>query len=78
MRNTVKTVSYAARATDDCVTYLHIYADADGESHMEELDIALMPRTFFKGLPGSFSQGILVRFPARSLLLPMPHARIIA
>jgi len=51
MRNTVKPVSYAARATDDRVTYLHIYADADGESHMEELDIALMPRTFFKGLP---------------------------
>ena len=43
MGNTVKPVSYAARATDDCVTYLHIYADADGESHMEELDIALMP-----------------------------------
>jgi len=51
MRNTLKPVSYAARATDDRVTYLHIYADADGESHMEELDIALMPRTFFKGLP---------------------------
>ena len=51
MRNIVKPVSYAARATDDRVTYLHIYADADGESHMEELDIALMQRTFFEGLP---------------------------
>jgi hypothetical protein len=24
--------------------YLRIYADADGESHMEELDIALLPK----------------------------------
>ena len=31
--------------------YLRIYADADGESHMEELDIALLPKQIFPGLP---------------------------
>ena len=51
MRNTVKPVSYAARATDERVTYLRIYADAEGETHMEEVDIALMPRAFFNGHP---------------------------
>ena len=32
MRDTVKPVSYAARATDERVTYLRIYADAEGET----------------------------------------------
>jgi hypothetical protein len=50
MRETVKPVSYAARATDERVTYLRIYADAEGETHMEEVDIALMPRAFFNGI----------------------------
>ena len=31
--------------------YLRIYADADGESHMEELDIDLLPKQIFPGLP---------------------------
>ena len=31
-------VSYAARATDERVTYLRIYADANGETHMEEIE----------------------------------------
>src|SRR6185295_15070488 len=30
-----KAISYAARATDERVTYLRIYADAAGETHME-------------------------------------------
>ena len=51
MRDPVKPVSYAARATDERVTYLRIYADAEGETHMEEVDIALMPRAFFNGHP---------------------------
>ena len=51
MRDTVKPVSYATRATDERVTYLRIYADAEGETHMEEVDIALMPRAFFNGHP---------------------------
>jgi hypothetical protein len=46
-----KTVSYAARATDERVTYLRIYADADGETHMQEVDIRLVPRAFFDGHP---------------------------
>ena len=51
MRDIVKTVSYATRATDERVTYLRIYADAEGETHMEEVDLALLPRTFFNGHP---------------------------
>jgi hypothetical protein len=41
-------VSYAARATDERVTCLRIYADAKGETHMQDIDIALLPREFFK------------------------------
>ena len=44
-------ISYAARATDERVTYLRIYADAAGETHMQDADVALIPRQFFKGLP---------------------------
>jgi hypothetical protein len=51
MRDAAKPVSYAARATDERVKYLRIYADAKGETHMEEVDIALMPRAFFNGHP---------------------------
>jgi len=51
MRDLVKSVSYAARATDERVTYLRIYADAEGETHMEDVDVKLLPRTFFKDHP---------------------------
>jgi hypothetical protein len=44
MRDTAKPVSYAARATDERVTCLRIYADAEG-------DLALLPRAFFDGHP---------------------------
>ena len=44
-------VSYAARATDTQATYLRIYADASGETHMQDVDIALLPRQVFKGYP---------------------------
>lgn len=46
-----ETISYAARATDARVTCLRIYADAEGETHMQELEVALTPREFFRGLP---------------------------
>ena len=46
-----ETISYAARATDERVTYLRIFADAEGETHMEEADLSLLARTFFVGLP---------------------------
>jgi hypothetical protein len=35
----------------DRLTFLRIYADADGESHMQELDLALLPKQIFQGLP---------------------------
>jgi hypothetical protein len=41
--------SYDARATDERLTYLRIYADANGETHMEEIDVSLRPREIFKG-----------------------------
>jgi hypothetical protein len=39
------------RATDERVVCLRIYADQDGETHMEDIDIALLPRVFFAGRP---------------------------
>jgi hypothetical protein len=39
------------RATDERVTCLRIFADASGETHMEDVDIALQPRKLFKDNP---------------------------
>jgi hypothetical protein len=39
------------RATDERVTCLRIFADASGETHMEDIDIALQPRKLFKDNP---------------------------
>lgn len=33
------------------LTYLRIYADPDGESHMQELSLDLLPKEIFPGLP---------------------------
>jgi hypothetical protein len=44
----VQAVSYAARATDERVTCLRIYADTDGETHMQEIDVSLFPKQVFK------------------------------
>jgi len=44
-------VSYGARSTDAHVTYLRIYADANGETHMQDVDIALLPMEIFKDNP---------------------------
>jgi hypothetical protein len=47
----MEAVSYAARATDQRATYLRIYADADGETHMQEIDVSLLPEDVFNGYP---------------------------
>jgi hypothetical protein len=39
------------RATDERVTCLRIFADAHGETHMEDVDITLQPRKLFKDNP---------------------------
>jgi len=39
------------RATDERVTCLRIFADAHGETHMEDVDITLQPRKLFKDDP---------------------------
>ena len=39
------------RVTDERVTCLRIFADASGETHMEDVDIALQPRKLFKDNP---------------------------
>lgn len=44
-------ISYAKRATDERVTCLRIYADAKGETHMEDVELTLVPRTLFKNNP---------------------------
>ena len=45
------TVSYAARATDQRVICLRIFADANGETHMQDIDITLLPRKLFNDNP---------------------------
>lgn len=42
------TVSLAKQATDERVTCLRIYADADGETHMQEVAFTLQPKQVFK------------------------------
>ena len=41
-------VSLAEQPTDECVTCLRIFADAAGETHLEEVEIALVPKHIFK------------------------------
>ena len=45
----MEALSYTARPPDEHVTYLRIYADAEGETPTEEADLALLPRAFFSG-----------------------------
>jgi hypothetical protein len=47
----LKTVSYAARATDQRVPCLRIYADGRGESHMQDVEMVLLPKELFKNRP---------------------------
>ena len=44
-------VSYATQATDKRATFLRIYADNKGETHMQDVDIALLPKEVFAGCP---------------------------
>jgi hypothetical protein len=44
----LEAVSLAKLATDEQVTCLRIYADAKGETHMEEVEFALLPKQVFK------------------------------
>ena len=46
-----KTLSYAAQATDEGLKCLRIYADTRGETHMEEVAMALRPKMLFKDNP---------------------------
>ena len=39
------------RACNERVTCLRIFADANGETHMEDIDIAFQPRKLFKDNP---------------------------
>jgi hypothetical protein len=39
------------RVTDERVKCLRIFADANGETHMEDVDVALQPRKLFKDNP---------------------------
>jgi hypothetical protein len=39
------------RANDECVKCLRIFADGNGETHMEDIDITLRPRKLFKDNP---------------------------
>jgi hypothetical protein len=43
--------SDAPPAIDERLICLRIYADASGETHMQEIEMALLPRTLFKDNP---------------------------
>jgi hypothetical protein len=47
----IEAVFYARGATDERVTCLRIYADSHGETHMQDIDIPLRFRAFFKDHP---------------------------
>ncbi len=49
--HTIGEVSHAPQATDERVTCLRIFADSNGETHMQDSDITLLPREFFKDIP---------------------------
>jgi hypothetical protein len=49
--HTIGGVSHAARATDERVTCLRIFADSNGETHMQDIDVTLIPKEFFKDIP---------------------------
>ena len=44
----LEAVSLAKQATDEQVTCLRIYADTMGETHMQEVEFALLPKQVFK------------------------------
>jgi hypothetical protein len=44
-------VSFTSQASDQRATYLRIYADPDGGTHMEDIDVPLLPTEIFKGYP---------------------------
>jgi hypothetical protein len=44
-------ISYAARTTDERLVCLRIYADANGETHMQDVEMPLLPRVLFKDNP---------------------------
>ena len=46
-----KAISYSARATDESLVCLRIYADSQGETHMEDVEIELSSKTLFKDNP---------------------------
>lgn len=39
------------RANDECVKCLRFFADSDGETHVEDIDITLQSRKLFKDNP---------------------------
>jgi hypothetical protein len=53
---TVEAIS-DARANDERVICLRIFADADGESHMEDISIGLQPKQLFKRQSTAASNG---------------------
>jgi hypothetical protein len=44
-------VSYATQATDERATFLRIYTDEKGETHMQDVNISLLPHEVFAGCP---------------------------
>ena len=47
----LKGATSGGRATDERVTCLRIFADGNGETHMEDMDITLQPKKLFKDTP---------------------------
>ena len=44
-------VSFAKQATDELVRCLRIYTDAEGETHMQEVEFPLLPKQVFRKNP---------------------------
>ena len=52
-----------ARVTDERVKCLRIFADANGETHMEDVDIALQPKKLFEDNPLQLRGATFAMYP---------------
>ena len=62
------------RATDERVKCLRIFADSNGEIHMEDIEITLQPRKLFKDNP---PLRLSENLPARRIQLARGIFRVI-
>jgi hypothetical protein len=64
------------RANDECVKCLRIFADGNGETHMEDIDITLQPKKLFVTSLGALGNGLAQSAAATACALANRRGRI--